>query len=471
MNTLTALSPILGADAVGQLTITKPPRSLVRRALVAVIALVGIAAVGAGVYERVGRPLTPSGAPEPTSAARAVTVTSPSVAASDTELVLPAQTLPNEQTALHPRIDGYVAKWHADRGARVAAGQLLAEIDAPELDRQVEQAAAALDRGRAAVGQLKADRDQAAAETEAAMAQIRLAEADAALAHRELERVTAAVRAGATTQTDYDTAVRNRDATAARTAVARADASAKGKLVLSRDAAIVTQEANVRGLGADLARLKELQKFKRVVAPFAGTVTRRYAEVGMLVAATNGSPLFHVQDSSVLRVQVDVPQRYAVAARKVNAAEVLVPELPNRPLAATVARTANALDPTTRTLRVELDLPNPERAVLAGTFARVRFRVPGERSAVTVPVGGLRYTPEGVQVAVVTGGAIELRNITLGRDYGRSVEVATGLSGDERLVLNPPDDLRAGEPVRVTGERPADVQTTALAAAWPATER
>lgn len=265
--------------------------------------------------------------------------------------------------------------------------------------------------------------------------------------------------------------VRNRDATVARTAVTKADASAKAKLVASRDAAIVTQEANVRGLEADLARLKELQKFKRVVAPFAGTVTRRYAEIGMLVAATNGSPLFHVQDSSVLRVQVDVPQRYAVAARKVAAAEVLVPELPDRPFAAKIARTANALDPTTRTLRVELDLPNPERAVLAGTFTRVRFRVPGDRRSVTVPVGSLRYTPEGVQVAAVTGGAIELRNITLGRDYGRSVEVATGLSGNERLVLNPADDLRTGELVRVAGERPADDKVTALAATWPAAGR
>jgi membrane fusion protein (multidrug efflux system) len=464
MTTLTAIPVVRATSAVRPLT-RKRMRSW-RRVLVAAFAVVGAVAIGAGVYEKVGHaaPLRAEVIP----AARAVTVTSPAVADAGAELILPAQTLPNEQTMLYPRIDGYVAKWHADRGARVVAGQLLADIDAPELDQQARQAAAALDRGRAAVGQLKADRDQAEAEADAAKAQIQLAEADTALANQELERIAATIRAGAASRTDYDTAVRNRDASAARVAVTKADASAKVKLIASRDAAIVTQEANVRGLEADLARLKELQKFKRVVAPFAGTVTRRQAEVGMLVTAAGGSPLFHVQDSSVLRVQVDVPQRYAVAARRATEAQVLVPELPGRPLAAKVARTADTLDPTTRTLRVELDLPNPDGAVLAGTFTRVRFHVPSDRPVITVPVGVLRYTPEGVQVAVVSGDTVELRAVTLGRDYGRSVEVTTGLTGAERLVVNPADDLRNGETVRLVGERPADERATALAASWPA---
>lgn len=468
MNAFTAV-PVPDAHPVP--SDTRPARSWAGRLRAGALALVGTAAVGAGVYSTAGRSPAPAAvSPEPL-AARSVTVTSPSVSNAEAELVLPAQALPNEQTTLYPRIDGYVAKWHADRGARVRAGQLLAEIDAPELDQQARQAAAALERGRAAVGQLKADREQAAAEAEAAGAQVQSVEADSALAERELERLTATIRAGVASRTDYDTAVRNRDAATARVAAAKAEAAAKTKLVASRAAAIATQEANVKSLEADLARLEELQKFKRVVAPFTGTITRRHAEVGMLVAANSGSPLFHVQDSSVLRVQVDVPQRYAVAARKVTAAQVLVPELPDRPLAATVARTANALDPATRTLRVELDLPNAERAVLAGTFVRVQFRVLADRPAVTIPVSTLRYTPDGVQVAVVTGGAVELRPVELGRDYGRSVEVARGLAGAERLVVNPADDLRAGESVRVAGERPADAQAGALAAAWPSTQK
>jgi RND family efflux transporter MFP subunit len=465
MTTSTMIPVALGAGTVAR-GARKPTRSRVRRILPA---LVAVAAIGAGIYVKAGPSATPRPATDPTAVGRTVTVTSPAVTDTGSELTLPAQTLPNEQTTLYPRVGGYVAKWHADRGARVVAGQLLAEIDAPELDQQALQAVAALDRGRAAVGQLKADQEQAAAEVEAATAQIRLAEADSALADRELERATTATRSGVVSRTEYDTALRNRDAAVARVAVAKADAAAKAKLVASRAAAIITQGANVRGLEADLSRLQELQKFKRVVAPFAGTVTRRYAEVGALVVANGGSPLFHVQDSSVLRVQIDVPQRYAVAARRATAAQVLVPELPDRQLSAVVSRTANALDPATRTLRVELDLPNPDRTVLAGTFARVRLRIPGDRSAVTVPVGTLRYTPEGVQVAVVAGGVVELRTLALGRDYGRSVEVTTGLSGTERLVVNPPDDLRAGEPVRVVGERPADDPTAGLAAQWPAT--
>jgi RND family efflux transporter MFP subunit len=437
---------------------------------VAAVALVGIVMIGAGVYEKVG-PSTPPGASDALTAGRAVTVTAPTVTTRETELTLPAQALPFEQTILYPRVDGYVARWHVDRGAQVKAGQLLAEIDAPELDQQARQAAAALDRGRANIGQLKADRDQAAAEVEAATAQIRLAEADAALAQQELDRSATAHRSGVASRTDYDTAVRNRDAATAKVASAKADAAAKVKSVASREAALVTQEANVRTLEADLARLKELQQFKRIVAPFAGTVTRRTAEVGMLVTAGSGSPLFQVQDSSILRIQVDVPQRYAAAVRRAVAAQVLVPELPNRPLTAAVARTADALDPATRTLRVELDLPNPDRALLAGTFVRVRLRTPTDRPVVTIPVGTLKYTPEGITVAVVINGVVELRPVELGRDYGRTVEVATGLTGTERLVVNPADDLRGGETVRVVGERPADDQAGALGATWPAARK
>lgn len=463
MNTFIAIPVTRSTDTIEQVVPRKPGRSLMSRLVVIAAVLAGIVALGAGVYQK----SVPSASAESTPTGRTVTITNPAVSDAATELTLPAQTLPNEQTILYPRVDGYVAKWHADRGAKVATGQLLAEIDAPELDQQAQHAAAALERGQAAVGQLKADRDQAEAEAEAAVAQVRLTEADAALASQELDRQTAAHRSGVASRTDYDTAIRNHDAARARVAVAKADASAKSKLVASRAAAIVTQEANVRALEADLARLKELQKFKRVIAPFAGTITRRQAEVGMLVAANAGSPLFHVQDSSVLRVQVDVPQRYAAAVRKVTAAQVLVPELPDRPLAAVVARTADALDPTTRTLRIELDLPNSDRAVLAGTFTRVKFQIPADRPVVTVPVGALRYTPEGVQVAVVVGETVELRPVVLGRDYGRSVEVATGLTGTERLVVNPADDLRAGEHVRVVGERPTDNQATALATSWP----
>ncbi len=457
-----------GAGTAVRVVQPSPARPRWRRRLAAVIAGVAVVAAGAGLHGKIGPALSAAVPAETTPAARAVTVTSPAVTGVGSDLTLPAQLLPFEQTTLYPRVDGTIARWHADRGARVTAGQVLAEIDAPELDQQARQADAALAQGRALLGQLAADRDQAQAEADSAAAQARAADADAALAEQDLVRAAATVRSGAASRTDFDTAIRNKDAAVARAAAAKAAHGAKAGLVASRAAAITTQHATVRGLEADLARLKEIQNFKRVVAPFAGTVTRREAEVGMRVTGAGANALFHVQDSSVLRVQVDVPQRYAAAARRATAARVLVPEWPDRPLAAAVARTANALDPATRTLRVELDLPNADRAILAGTFARVRLRVPADRAVVTVPVGALRYAPDGVEVAVVVDGTAEVRRVELGRDYGRSVEVTTGLSGTERLVLNPADDLRAGEPVRVVGERPADDQTAVLAAVWPA---
>ena len=218
MTTSTMIPVALGTGSAGRAGSRKPARSRVRRLLVAAVA---VAAIGAGVYVKAGQSANPSPATEPAAGGRTVTVTSPSATSAEAELILPAQTLPNEQTTLYPRIDGYVAKWHADRGARVTAGQLLAEIDAPELDQQARQAVAALDRGRAAVGQLKAEREQAEAEVEATTAQIRLAEADSALADRELERATSAIRSSVGSRTEYDTALRNRDAAVARVAARR----------------------------------------------------------------------------------------------------------------------------------------------------------------------------------------------------------------------------------------------------------
>jgi len=295
------LRPADQSEVSSPVPLKSRPRTPARRTLIAGLVAVGLAAGAVGVYDRVGRPGSGEAA-EPVTSGRAVTATGSTATAGGTELLLPAQTMPNQQTTLHPRVDGYVTKWHADRGARVTAGQLLAEVAAPELDQQAGQAEAALERGRAAVVQLKAEGEQAAAEVEAAAAQVQHAEADAKLAERELDRLSSIP---AVSQSERDTAVRNRAAATARVAVTKADAAAKGKLIAVRSAAVTAQQANVRALEADLARLKELQGFKRVVAPFAGTITRRHAEVGMRVAATAGGPLFDLQDASVLRVQVD----------------------------------------------------------------------------------------------------------------------------------------------------------------------
>jgi multidrug efflux pump subunit AcrA (membrane-fusion protein) len=383
-----------------------------------------------------------------------------------TDLLLPAQLLPYEQTTLYARVDGYVGKWLVDRGARVKAGDLLAEIDAPELDQQVLRAEATLEQGRAALVQLRADLDQAQADVAAAKAQVTLAEANRAYAASEAVRTDHLVKTGAASRSEAEGNGRNRDVASAQVTAARADVDAKEKLAISRSAAIGTQEASIRSLEAEAGRLKELQKFKRIVAPFNGTITRRYAEVGMLLSTVTPQPLFHVQNSSTLRVQVDVPQAHATAARLAKTGNVIVPESPDRPLPATVARTANALDPVTRTLRVELELPNPDRAVLAGTYAQVRLAAPN-KSGVLVPTAALRYSTRGVEVVSVIDGKAVVQVVKLGRDYGRAVEVAAGLTGAEELVANPSDDLKSGDSLRVSNRRPGDQQSVGLAATWP----
>ncbi|QEL16235.1 efflux RND transporter periplasmic adaptor subunit [Limnoglobus roseus] len=451
---MTTLTPI-PADR------SSPPRRRWRIAGASVVAILGL---GAASQAALGlrEPQQPTSQVAPTD--RTVTVVSPTAMPVTTDLLLPAQLLPYEQTNLHARIDGYVAKWHVDRGARVKAGQLLAEIAAPEVDQQTKQAEAAVEQGRALLVQRRADLEQAKAELDAAKAQVKVAEANREYAASEDKRQTAL--GTAVSRTESEVAARNRDATAAQVLAANADVGAKEKLIVSRVAAIGTQEATVRGLEADARRLKEVQGFKRIVAPFDGTVTRRFAEVGMLLSTVTPQPLFHVQNSATLRVQVDVPQGYATGAKAAKVGYVIVPESPNHPLAATVARTANALDPTTRTLRVELELPNESRTVLAGTYAQVRIALAPSHTSQMVPVSALRYTPQGVEVIVVEGDKPFVRPVKLGRDYGRTVEVVSGLSGGEQLVVNPADDLAGGQTVRIQGTtKPAE--PTTLAETWP----
>lgn len=428
-----------------------------------VMATIGIGASQAdGLMKRIPSPA----AEARRQSEREVTTVTVMATPEATDLLLPAQLLPYEQTTLFARVDGYVGKWLVDRGARVKAGDLLAEIDAPELDQQVLRADATLDQGRAALVQLRADLDQVQADVVAAKAQVTLAEANRAYAASEAVRTDQLVKTGAASRSEAEGNGRNRDVASAQVAAARADVNAKEKLAVSRNAAIGTQEAAIRSLEAEAGRLKELQKFKRIVAPFDGTVTRRYAEVGMLLSTVTPQPLFHVQNSATLRVQVDVPQGHAMAARLAKTGNVIVPETPDRPLAAKVARTANALDPVTRTLRVELELPNPDRAVLAGTYAQVRLAAP-TKSGVVVPTAALRYSPRGVEVVSIVDGKAVVQSVKLGRDYGKVVEVPAGLNGAEELVANPADDLKTGDHLRVSNRRQGDQQSAALAAAWP----
>jgi multidrug efflux pump subunit AcrA (membrane-fusion protein) len=400
---------------------------------------------------------------------RLVTVVSPEAAPAATDLLLPAQLLPFEQTTLYARTDGFIAKWNVDRGARVKTGDLLATIDAPELDQQSHRAANAVEQGRTMLDQLKADLDQAVADVESSRAQVKVAEANREFAAAEFIRLQTA--GSAVSRSDFEAAARNRDAANAQLVAARAVVNTKQKFVATRSAAIATQESSIRGLEFEAQRLRELQGFKRITAPFDGTITRRYAEVGMLISTITPQPLFHIQNSSTLRVQVDVPQGYAAAAKKARSGDVIVPESPNKPVPAVVARTANAIDPVTRTLRVELELPNADRSVFAGTYVQVRLALAPSKESQLVPIAALRYTPQGIEVVDVSGGTARALPVKVGRDYGRAIEVIAGLKGDEILVVNPSDGLVDGQAVRWNNERkPQDGGSAVLARAWPAAQ-
>lgn len=430
-------------------------------AIAAVLGLVGVAAASQTDFSK------SSSAQTAASGERTVSIVSPEAAPATTDLLLPAQLLPYEQTTLFARTDGYIAKWYVDRGARVKAGDLLATIDAPELDQQANRTAAAVEQGQALLQQLRADWDQAQADVEGSRAQVKVAEANrefAAAEYRRQEQIGSAA-----SRTELETTSRNRDATIAQVVAAKADVNSKEKLVASRKAAIGTQEATIRGLEAEAQRLRELQGFKRITAPFDGTITRRYAEVGMIISTVTPQALFHIQNSATLRVQMDVPQGYANAAKKALTGAVIIPETPNHPLQARVARTANALDPVTRTLRVELELPNADRSVFAGTYVQVRLAVAPIQSTKLVPISALRYTPQGVEVVAVNGGTARAIPVKVGRDYGRAVEVLSGLDGAELLVINPADDLADGQSVRINGgKKSPESGTVAQAQSWPA---
>jgi RND family efflux transporter MFP subunit len=298
---------------------------------------------------------------------------------------------------LYARTNGYLKSYHADIGDRVAAGQVLAEIESPEVDEQLNQARAQLARNRA----------------------------DLTLAAQRLGRIQA---------------------------LREQNASSPGELddqLAVHNAAV----AAVRVGEAAVSRLEKEQSFQKVVAPFDGVVTQRNIDLGSLVtsgSSTGVAPLFRVEQNTVLRVFVDVPQTAAPSVAVGQGVQVEVREIPGRTFEGKVARTAGTVDPATRTLRTEIHVPNPKGELFAGTYAQVHLGVTDPRKPLRIPAAALVIDASGPQVvAVDAGGVAHRRAVTPGRDFGREVEVTSGLAGDERLVVNPRDDLRDGDGVEV----------------------
>lgn len=399
---------------------------------------------------------------------RRVHVVTPGRSAS-VNLTLPANIDAFQTTLIYSRVSGYLLRWYADIGQSVKAGQKLAEIDTPELDQELEQARAILAQGRAEIESARAELKQAQAAVYQADADIARAKANLEYARSVRRRAESLIPSHAISEVDLDETRRDADARQAEVAAADAQRKTREAAVTTATARVTSREATVNSMEASVRRLERLQAFKTIAAPFEGVVTRRRAEIGILVTAGSASTspeLFAIAQTSSLRIRINVPQSMATSIQTGQKAQILVPEWPDRVFTATVARTSQAIDPTSRTLTVELDLSNEDHALLPGTFAQVVLPVHRASPVHTVPSIALLNRPDGLRVAVVgADGSVRLARVKLGRDYGSSVEVLTGLAGGERVVVNPPDDLAENERVTIADAREGESSPGAAQAA------
>jgi len=327
----------------------------------------------------------------------AVAVVKPKPSAPGQELILPANVQAFIDAPIYARTNGYLRRWYVDIGARVKRGQLLAEIDAPEVDQQLSQA--------------KAD--------------LNTAEANLRLSEITAKRYEGLLKTESVSQQDADNAA--------------GDYAAKKAVVDSA-------QANVK-------RLQETQSFERIYAPFDGVITARNTDIGQLIdSGSAGGPraeLFHMASPNKLRVYVNVPQIYSTLTKPGMKADLVLQEFPGKRFTGTLVRTADAIDQNTRTLLVEIEVDNPTGQLLSGAYAEVHMKLPGNVSTYLIPVNTLLFRAEGLRVVQERDGVAQLLPITLGRDYGSEVEVIAGLTGNENLVVNPPDSILSGQKVRL----------------------
>jgi RND family efflux transporter MFP subunit len=324
------------------------------------------------------------------------------------DLTLPGEIRAFQDTEIFARTDGYLERYLVDIGDEVEAGALLAEIDTPELDEELKQAQATLEQSRA-------NRELAASRLD--------------LARITLRRSQMLLARGVETQQVFD------------------ENNAQYKVA---EATLSTAEADIAAKAASVSRLAELQKFQKVYAPYRGVITARNVDTGELISATMSRPMFRIAQTDNLKVYVNVPQANATAIAIGQGAEVLVRERPEHPFVGKVSRTAGAIETSSRTLLTEILLPNPEGKLYAGMYVKVRFAEAGGRPLL-IPATTLVINAQGTRVATVgPDDALRYKEVHLGRDYGQEVEVLNGLDGDERLILNPTENLVDGVKVEAT---------------------
>jgi RND family efflux transporter MFP subunit len=327
-----------------------------------------------------------------------VAVATPDTRGKRTTIDLPGRLEAYSQAQLFARVSGYIKEWKVDIGAPVKAGQLLAEIDAPDLDQQVMQAEA----------------------------DVASAQANATLSKATLERGQSLSTSGAVSKQDLD----------------------------QRMADFASKQGLVKSVQANLDRLRVMEKFKSITAPFDGLVTARATDVGALInAGSGGGPaLFVVSDITKLRAYVNVPQNYTPSIKIGTEAQISVPEYPGLSFPATVKASSQSVDIASGTTRMLLVVDNPGGELMTGAFANVHLELPAPDTAINVPASALIFDQGGLRIATVgADDRVVLKSVTISRDLGKEVEIASGLAADDRVIASPPDGIASGDLVRIVG--------------------
>jgi RND family efflux transporter MFP subunit len=337
----------------------------------------------------------------------AVAVVSPKQTAPAEEIILPGNVQPFITSPIYSRTNGYLQKWYFDIGAHVKKGQLLAVIDTPEVDQQLEQS----------------------------LSNLNTAKANLALAQITKDRYQGLLTKNAVAQQDVDNAVGTYNA---------------------NKAMVDANQANVKQLTA-------LQSFEKIYAPFDGVITARNTDIGDLInsgsSGTAKTDLFHISQPGKLRVYVNVPEEYSQGIKVGMIADLSLAEFPGHNFQGKLVRTAEAINLTTRTLLVEIEVDNPTGTLLTGSYAEVHLKVATHASTLLLPVNALLFRSEGLRVGVVKGGRVVLTALTPGRDLGNQIEVVSGLQPDDQVIINPPDSLVSGQQVQIVqATLPGDIK-------------
>lgn len=365
--------------------------------IVVAVAVIAVAALlGSGIWSRVKAGATLR-AETVQAALPPVSVVPPKQTAPTDEIILPGNVQPFITSPIYARTNGYLKKWYFDIGAHVKQGQLLAVIETPEVDQQLQQA----------------------------RSNLLTAQANLDLAAITKTRYQGLLKSNAVSQQDVDNAVGTYNANAA---------------VVEADKAAVQQYS-------------ALVSFEKVYAPFDGVITARNTDIGDLINSGSSSnvktDLFHIAQPGTLRVYVNVPEEYSRGIKVGMTADLSLAEFPDRKFQGKVVRTADAINMTTRTLLVEVDVENPTGTLLTGSYAEVHLAVPSQASTFLLPVNTLLFRTEGLRVAVVKDGKVVLTNVTPGHDFGNDIEIVAGLKANDQVIINPPDSIVAGQQVQI----------------------